>query len=359
MIDYSLFERMEPMKYYDSRNLEHPKAKTMINNFDDGHIALEKRDGEWARVIIYEDKVLIQSRSVSKITGAYGNKTDLIPHIVKELKENYPPGTVLLGELAFEDPSTTSRDVGTILRCKAPKAIARQKDCPLHFYAFDCLAYGGESFMDKAFKERFQLKYISPSSIFQMRYPHAKYLHFVDYALYNFMGFFERQLEQGAEGIVIVKKTMMYEPGKRKSWETLKVKKSLEEIDMKVIGTIEPKMHYEGKELSNWKYWADADDRKVIEWKNPFGEDYAEMTDGMMYPVTKPYYFGWKNGVIVEYEGRTIKVTSGLTDEERSWLASREAEVSIANESLYAAITGMELTEDSIRHPVFIGFKHK
>ena len=71
-------------------------------------------------------------------------------------------------------------------------------------------------------------------------------------------------------------------------------------------------------------------------------------------PVTKPYYFGWKNGVIVEYEGRTVKVTSGMTDYYRELFASKEMAELLEKGELFVEITGMELTSDSIRHPVFL-----
>jgi ATP-dependent DNA ligase len=329
------FMNMEPMKYYDSDDLSIVKAQLMLNNNKDEYVAMEKRDGEWARAIIFHDKVVIQSRSISKITGTYGDKTELVPHIAKELLENFPAGTVLLGELAFEDITTTSRDVGAILRCKVDKALERQKENKLHFYIFDCLAYDFESLMDRPFALRFTSRTVTPSSLLNMREPMAQYIHKIDMAHDNFMNFADQIWAQGSEGIVIARKDMMYEPGKRKAWATLKVKKKLGDIDALITDTLEPSKEYEGTELSNWEYFIDGK------------------------PVTKPYFKGWKNGVVVSYEGRVIKVSSGLTDEDRAWLATDAAKEAIEAGTLYANITGMEMTEDSIRHPVFLGFKHK
>ena len=77
---------MEPMKYYEG-DTNSVKAKAMLNNEGDKYFAMRKYDGEWSRVIIMEDGVLIQSRSVSKITGTYGDKTELVPHLTEELKK--------------------------------------------------------------------------------------------------------------------------------------------------------------------------------------------------------------------------------------------------------------------------------
>ena len=53
-------------------------------------------------------------------------------------------------------------------------------------------------------------------------------------------------------------------------------------------------------------------------------------------PVTKPYYFGWKNGVIVNYKGNEIRVTSGLTDQVREYLATDEAKTLLADGNMRA-----------------------
>ncbi len=332
---YSKFKTMQPMKYYEPGGLDHPKAQEMIANKNNLFIAMEKRDGEWARITIDEQKILIQSRSISKVTGDYGDKTELVPHIVEELVANYPPGTVLLGELAYEDISKTSRDVGSILRCKVDKAIERQKQEKLHLYVFDCLAYNYEDLTDLGFEKRFTQQNTTPRSVLQMRTPFAEYIHVVESVSNNFMDFADKIWGYGAEGIMIIRKDAKYIPGSRKSWDSLKVKKQLGELDVKVVDTVEPKRLYEGSELESWQYFEDG------------------------VPVTKPYYYGWKSGIVVNYEGRTIKVSSGLTDEDKEWLSTPEALDAISSGGLYAAITGMELTEDSVRHPVFLTFKNK
>ena len=148
------FREMKPMKYHEA-DLNLPKAKEMIENKDNQFFAMRKYDGEWCRAIITAEGVILQSRSVSKVTGTYGDKTDVVPHIVEELEKRWPVGTVLLGELAFDDFESTSREAGSVLRCKAPKAIERQKDKKIHFFIFDVLAYNGEVLMNKKFEDRF------------------------------------------------------------------------------------------------------------------------------------------------------------------------------------------------------------
>jgi ATP-dependent DNA ligase len=336
------FSNMKPMKYYEG-DTNSIKAKDMIENKNDQFFAMEKRDGEWCRAIIHEDGVLLQSRSISKITGTYGDKTELVPHIVDELKSFYPVGTVVLGELAFALSSTTSKDVGSILRCKPLKAIERQKENKLYFYPFDMLAYNGEVMVEQNFEQRFNKLQESITSknkyIRTILVSNTMFDSFMDFA--NWIWSF------GGEGVMIVRKDMKYAPGKRTAWQSLKIKKKLENFKVKVIDFIEPKKLYEGKELESWKFFVDrnnnpADLTKMI--------DYVTLT-----PVTKPYFYGWKNGVVVEIEGRTVSVTSGLTDEIREWLSTHEAYELLSKGELFAEITGMEMTEDSIRHPIFLG----
>ena len=336
------FRNMEPMKYYEG-DTSSQKAQDMISNKDSKYFAMRKYDGEWCRAIIAEDGVLLQSRSVSKITGTYGDKTELVPHITEELKNKWPAGTVLLGELAFNDFESTSKDVGSILRCLAPKAIERQKTKKLHFFVFDVLAYKYEILLDKPFSQRF------------VAYPEYADATYFQPALNdsgekaNFMEFADWVWKQGGEGIMIVREDMIYAPGKRTAWQSLKIKKNLDVLNVDVIGFIEPNKDYDGTELEGWQYFVDENDRRV---------DYREILNMTLIPglkpVTKPYYFGWKNGVVIRYEGRTVKVTSGLTDQYRELFATKEMAELLEQGKLKAQITGMELTPDSIRHPVFL-----
>ena len=323
-MNYELFKNMKPMKYYEN-DWKLPKAQEMINNKDEQFFAMRKYDGEWCRAIVMDDGVLLQSRSISRVTGEYGDKTHHVPHIVQELMNFFSPGTVLLGEIAYNDWSTTSRDVGSIMRSAPKRAIRLQEDRKLHFFVFDVLAMDGESLMDKPFQDRFKMypefiggQYVAPAM--SVSGPDADFMEFADYVW-----------SKDGEGIMIVRKDMMYQPGSRRAWQTLKLKKKLGDLEVSVIDTIEPRRLYEGDSL-DWEY---------------------EM-DGVK--VTKPYYFGWKNGVVVEYEGRIINVTSGLTDKEREWLATTEAKKIIDNKTLKGVISGMELTENSVRHPIFKHF---
>ena len=322
---FSYFGTMEPMKYYDcGGDFSKQNAKAMLGNLNNDYIATQKFDGEWCRLIKWNNQIVAQSRSISKVTGQYGDKTELIPHIIAEFDE-MPDGTVLIGELCWRDVTKTSKDVGTILRCKAPKAIERQKNEKLIYRVFDCLAWGGTSLMDKNFGERFEYAKFATTCT---NLPFTYILPPI-YTEDNFEDFLQEILIDGGEGIVIHSKKYIYSPGKRPAWTTLKVKKITTELELQVVQFIEPNKSYEGTEIDNWKFW--IDDK----------------------PVTKPYYYGWKNGVVVDHNGTLVRVTSGLTDDDRAWLAEDETKDLLLNGSIMAVVSAMEVDKESgsLRHP--------
>lgn len=333
MFDYDKFFNMTPMKYYDcGGKYESPKAQEMIQNVGNKYIATQKSDGEWCRIIVNGSSTVAQSRSISKVTGQYGDKTQHIPHIIEEVS-CLPDGTVVLGELCFPEINATSRDVGGILRCLPEKAIARQKTHPLVFKVFDCLAYNGTDISNAPYEYRFNTIKQAIDKLNDLR--GLQYVMMCNYTLHDFEDFLADILRAGGEGIVIHSKDYAYAPGKRPAWTTLKVKKTTGELEVPVVATLEPNKYYCGEDETYWPYKIEDD-------------------DGCERAVTKPYYFGWKNGILVNHNGNDVRVASGLTDEDREWLATEEAQTLISNGKLWAVISGMEITEDSIRHPRLI-----
>lgn len=348
MINFEKFYTMTPMKYYDcGGDFSKPKAQAMLKNEGSNYIATKKNDGEWCRLIIdAEGNIKAQSRSISKVTGEYGDKTEHIPHIVNEFR-SYPRETVLLGELCFADITKTSKDVGSILRCKPDKAVARQKVETLIFKVFDCLAFAGMDLMDKPYWERWANANDAISD-------YGYYISMTDAVEYgDFEEFLQEILAAGGEGIVIHRKDAKYKPGARTAWDTLKVKKIVEELELPIVNFLAPNKLYCGEDAFTWKYWVGtkADGTIVKSLGCP------DSTEGVITwePVTKPFWMGWFNGIAVDNNGTIVKVTSGLTDEDREWLASDEALQLLEEGSLVATVSAMELTEDgSLRHPRLI-----
>lgn len=345
------FAMLTPMKYYSSDDTSNKKYQDMINNKDNLYIASEKHDGDWGMFIHYsKGKNLIRSRSISKVTGVYGDYTAKLPHLCGEMDE-WPDNTVVLAEICWDEYGTNANTVGTILRCLPAKAVERQKDKKLSGLIFDVLMFNGKDLTNDPYNIRIniafelELKYFKRTQVFTTDFAAAA----------------DDIISRGGEGVVIQKKSNPYMPGTRTAWATLKLKQSLPHMDLKVIGTIEPNKIYDGDFIDTWKYW------EIFTGENRCDPDTGELSaiydlveigpecdrkDIPGVPVTKPYYMHWKNGIkVILPSGVTTDITSGLTDDDRAYLATAEARDKIAAGELWAEIKAMSVNDKgALRH---------
>ena len=327
-IDGYDFGEMEAMKYYappstwsDEKKRENARMKIYSGDW----YGAEKKDGYFAKLIKDEDgNIILYSRSRG-VNGKFADKHEWVPHL-NPFFEALPSGTCVLGELYF--PSQPgSRNVTTIMGCLKEKAIARQeKGEKLHFYVFDCLAYAGQNKLVLGAKWRFD-------TIARMAVEEHS---FVSYATYVYGAdlnvLLQEILARGDEGVVITHKDGLYEPGKRPSKTTLKIKKELKQtIDCFFTGRgSAPTKEYTGKEIETWTYWLHQMTGEKIN-----AEMYKEYKAGCpIIPITKGYYHGWYGsleiGVLRRKEGSSCKINgieyhdtevypigwlSGVTDE--------------------------------------------
>lgn len=324
------FAMMTPMRYYNNEDENNQKRIDMINNKNNEYIATKKNDGDWAMLIHYsQGNNLIRSRSISKVTGVYGDYTEKVPHITEEM-DSWPDNTAVLAELCWDQDGTNANTVGTILRCLPAKAVERQKENKLKAVVFDLLMFKGQDMTDFGYYRRFTWwqefattqkgKYIHPTEIIENDFAEAA----------------DRIIANGGEGIVIQRKDYTYNPGSRTAWKTLKLKQQLPEMELKVMGVLEPNKFYEGDCPETWEY----------------------AIDGVL--VTKPYYYGWKNGITVLLpDGTRCDVASGLTDEDREWLATESAAKMIQDGELFAVVKAMSFNDKGrLRHPSLVRLRN-
>ena len=335
-IDYFAYE-MEAMRYYNNETTSNLKRQAMIDNQNDEYIATRKNDGDWSLLAHFEKgKNLIRSRSISKVTGQYGDYTAKVPHIAAEM-DAWPDNTVVLAELCWDENNTNANTVGTILRCLPAKAVERQKDKKLKAVAFDMLMWNGQDLSNLGYADR--LNWVLNNIKSEFIYPtEVIYKDFAEAA--------DRIIAGGGEGIVIQRKDYQYSPGDRTAWKTLKLKQQLPEMELKVVGTLEPNQRYEGDCPETWGYWYQD-------------MPYANSQMGN-FPVTKPYFYGWKNGITVQLlDGTTCDVASGLTDDDRAWLVTDEATKMIAAGELYAVVKAMSFNDKGrLRHPSLVRLRN-
>ena len=346
-IDNYNFKEMEAMKYYSHPKSYKgdPKEEAKKRIFSEEWLGARKMDGAFAKFVKDEDgNMMLLSRS-RNVNGEFPNKIDHVPHLF-DFFNSLPNGTCLLGEIYFPSHEG-SNEVTKIMGCVTDKAIERQKNDPLHYYIFDVLAFDNISFMPFRAEDRFN--YINE---IKNKYNY-KNIEFANYykgsELWNMI---QETLASGGEGGVIIHKDSKYQPGKRSTKVSLKIKKELQDtIDCFFTGRISsPARDYTGKDIENWKYWENIRTGKLI--NAPMFNEYYK---GESYePVTKSYYMGMAGSLeIGVYQNNKIKPIGYLTG------LSEEIKMNYDRYKMKVIeVTAMQLTDDKmLRHPKFVRFR--
>jgi ATP-dependent DNA ligase len=312
-----------------------------------------KKDGNWYAFNKVDDITsYLFSRGTSVKTGLPVENSKNVPHIVEAL-QNLPNDTVVLGEIYY--PGQTSNEVRSIMGSGFQKAITRQKERGLiHFYLYDIIRLNGVDLTNLGAYDRY-LKLVEVINQYSLLdYEFIEYAKAVEEDLYEFL---VNTMASGEEGIVLKLRTAVYTEGKRPAWSSIKWKKE-DTVDLVCIGFEDATMNYTGSELETWQYWFNVDSEERM--NGLYYNEYGENSDGMIIPITKPYYYNWKTGMRLgayDIEGKmqyVATVSSGLNDELREKFRDSQAEYI----GKVVEIQCMELTKDSIRHPIFLGFRN-
>ena len=365
-IDGFDFGEMEIMKYYcppstwsDEKKRENARMKIYSGDF----YGSEKKDGYFAQLIKDEDgNIILYSRSRG-VNGKFADKHEWVPHL-QPFFDALPTGTCLLGEL-YLPSQPGSRNITTIMGCLKEKAVARQeKGEKLHFYIFDCLAYAGSSYMQTKFINRInRINAMHNSGMGNEYVSFAEYVHGADLNI-----LLQEILARGDEGVVITHKDGLYEPGKRPSKTTLKIKKELKQtIDCFFTGHGSAPTHqYTGKEIETWKFWENE-----VTGEKLVGELYKDYTSGKaIIPITKGYYYDWAGsleiGVFRHKAGSQCKINGVVYEDTEvfpiGWLSGLPDEMK-ADPKKYAfkpiEVTAMEFdaVNRSLRHGKMVGWR--
>ena len=303
--------------------LIHASTNTQLKNACESgdYFGQLKKDGAWYQFIKgYNGECYLFSRTISKKTGVPVEKIDNVPHIKNALK-TLPNNTILIGEIYY--PGQSSRNTVEIMGCLPAKAVERQASSRglIHYYIHDILMYNGVNLVSN--KVNNELRYKILEKIFNLhklnKYDFLELAEAWTDKLYERIG---SALTAGEEGMVIKKKTGIYEPDKRPD-TNLKAKK-VDFIDAIIIGFEEPTKEYYGKEIENWQYWVwKMPSKEMFFERLPIGIHYEEeCISGINIPVTKPYYMGWHNSRIkigaYDKDGNIVNIGtihSGISDE--------------------------------------------
>lgn len=366
VIDGYDFGEMEAQKYYappstwsNEKKIDNARMKIFSGDF----LGAQKFDGYFAKLIKDEDgNIILYSRSRG-VNGAFADKHEWVPHL-NPFFDSLPNGTCLLGEL-YLPSQPGSRNITTIMGCLMEKAVARQeKGEKLHFYIFDCLAWEGKSFMSTKFLDRIDELNLMWRAGYENDYVSiAKYVAGAD--LWTML---QEILARDDEGVVITHKDGLYEPGKRPSKTTLKIKKELKQtIDCFFTGRgSAPTKEYTGKEIETWKFWEHG-----ITGEKICGEKYRDYQAGApITPITRGYYAGWYGSLeiaVLKKKAGSRCVINGVEYKDTEvfpigWLSGLPDEMK-ANPEKFAfkpiEVTAMEWDawNNSLRHGKMVGWR--
>lgn len=347
----------EPMKYWATNatmdaNTKRQHLEQMI--LSGKYIWSEKFDGNWSRAVITPNRAALQTRGISKKTGTYGEIQDKVFFWDNVVKAFTKGDTVILGEVYL--PGGIDKDCGSILRCLAPKALARQKDVQLQWRIFDVLALDGIDMFNTPVVERVKhipevVKRINSPLVFGIDY-HPMDEMFFDNINDIFM--------HGGEGAVCYRKTAIYEPGKRgpHAWDSCKVKQEISaDIDCFITGLEPASKAYTGKDLANWPLWLNSRTGEKL-----IGKYFGEYQLGGPYePISKNYYYNWPGAIITsvyDKDGKIIPLckVAGLTEDFKTNLRDNFEEwkmcpVTIGGMMVSTAQANEQGIGISIRHP--------
>lgn len=344
----------EPMKYWSSPASMSPQQKRfkLEQMCDSGdYIACEKTDGNWSRAVLTSTRSALQTRGISKTTGTYGEIQDKVLFWENVLNAHWTGTTVILGEV-FR-PGEIDKDIGSTLRCLAPKALARQKDNPLRWRIFDVLCIDGTDLMNTPFEKR--LSYVE-EVVKRINSPLVEGVkHFpMDSTFFDKIG---EIFAAGGEGVVCYKRTALYEPGKRgpHAWDSLKVKQEISsDIDCFILAPVPCERNYNGGEISHWQYWENSRTGEKL-----IGEYFGEYQAGGPYiPISKNYYFGWPASITVgvfDNKGNIVELckVAGLTEDFKEALRTDfDTEWYMCPVSISGMMVSTARENISIRHPI-------
>ena len=317
------FYNLDAMKYYSTPSTwdAEKKKDNAINKIFSGQwYGAQKRDGIFAMCGKNLDGEIFLRPRAKNTKGEFVNKVDWVPQF-HPILNGLEPGTVLLGEVYLprdEQAKTTT----SIMNCLLNKSLARQskEEDKLHLYVFDILADAGESYLDMKAIDRFLRL-----SDYEKRY-RSVYVEWAEYySGQKLWDTLQQLLADGYEGMVITYENAKYEPGKRSSKVSLKIKKEIQEtIDCVIMGANAPTKLSGTKEPETWQWWFNETTGEKI-----LASEYFATTHESIYklynegatvvPVTKAWFYGWAGSLKLGlYDGDNLVHVGDLSGVDES-----------------------------------------
>jgi ATP-dependent DNA ligase len=293
---------------------------------------------------IDDEHIYLFGRTKSKKTGELTEKSENVPHIIEWAKQ-LPDETVLIGEIFV--PGGKSNDVTKIMGCTAANAIKRQTQTDefgglIHYYVFDCIRYDGIDLTSIGFIDRWN---------YLKNFEYSPQVHLSIIYDSDFESILSNIFIMGGEGMVFKRKDSVYEPDKR-PMTCFKMKEHVDSVDLICMELLDPIKEYTGKEVDTWPYWCGVKSNKKYLVQCHENEYLPEEC----IPVTKHWFYGWKNAMrLGAYkDGKIVevgRVASGLSDDIRADMAENPEKY--LNQVVQVSCMSLNKKDKTIRHPVF------
>jgi len=191
---------------------------------DNNYIAEEKLDGERFKMHVFADGNRFDSRTISKKTNKFTEKTGNVPHL-SNFKMPYLDGTILDGEIKFGDNSMST---STIMGCLPEEAINRQKEANkfVNYYVFDVIHYCGTDVRNLQYHERRAML----EQMYEDYLQFSPYIKLTTRAYIKKKEFCDKIFKNGGEGVIL--KNLWAPYTDKKAWIKVKAQATFDVVIM-------------------------------------------------------------------------------------------------------------------------------
>ncbi len=206
-----------------------PSLSDALESFDECAIEV-KYDG--ARVQIHKkgERIWLYTRRLENITKQFPDLVDLVRRHAKG-SEFIIEGEILAIDPKNRVPMTFQTLSQRIHRKYDIEDIAKQ--IPIQANIFDLIYLDGKSFFETSFKER---RKILESIITEVPGKFQLAEELITKDLQKAEKFYKKALEQNQEGVMVKNLKALYQPGRRVAGGWLKVKPTMENLDLTIVG---------------------------------------------------------------------------------------------------------------------------
>jgi len=178
------------------------------------YVAEEKLDGERFKMHIFKNGSRFDSRTISKKTDRFTEKTGNVPHLSGMLLPMLD-GTVLDGEIKFGDDSMST---STIMGCLPEEAVKRQKEAGkwVNYYVFDILFLKGKDVREEPYFHRKTLL----CNLFADHLEGNPYFKLAECEFVHKKQFCDKIFARGGEGVILKNLEAPYSD--KKAWVKVK-----------------------------------------------------------------------------------------------------------------------------------------